>query len=59
MRLPGEREDSGAMATFYDTPDNKWEFCNLKGGELEIDETPIPKFALVPSRIAANALEEG
>ena len=47
------------MATFYDTPDNEWEFCNLEGGKLEIDETPIPKFALVPSRIAANALEEG
>ena len=47
------------MATFYDTPDNKWEFCNLKGGELEIDETPVPKFALVPSKIAVDALEEG
>jgi hypothetical protein len=47
------------MATFYDTPENEGEFCKLDGGELEIDETSVPKFALVPSKIAADALEEG
>ena len=59
VRLPTDRGDSGPMATFYDTPGNKGDFCNLGGGELEIDETPVPKFALVPSKIAANALEAG
>ena len=59
VRLPADPEDLGPIATFCDTSDNKGEFCNLKGCELEIDETPVPKFALVPSKIATDALEEG
>ena len=59
VRLPTDYDDSGPMATFYDTPGNEGDFCNLEGGELEIDETPVPKIALVPSKIAAGALEQG
>ena len=59
MRLPTDRKDSGPMATFYDTPDNEGDFCNLEGGELEINKMLMPKFALVSSEIAADALEEG
>ena len=47
------------MALFYDQLQNDGEFCRLKGGELKINKPPVPKFALVPSKIAADALEEG
>ena len=47
------------MALFYEQPENKGDFCNLEGGELELNDTLVPKFALVPSKIAANALEMG
>ena len=59
VRLPMDQEDSGQMATFYDQPENEGEFCSLDAGELEMNETTVPKLALVPSKIAADALEVG
>ena len=56
VRLPADREDSGPMATFCDTPDNEGKFCNLEGGELKIDETPVPKFALLFPSKGTNAV---
>ena len=44
------------MATFCDTPDNEGKFCNLEGGELKIDETPVPKFALLFPSKGTNAV---
>ena len=41
------------------TVKNEGEFCNLEGGELEVNKIAVPKFALVPSKIAAEALEIG
>ena len=54
-----DREDSGQMAVFYEHPENEGDFCNLEGGELEMNDTSMPKFALVPSKIVADALEVG
>ena len=59
VRLLLDQEDSGPMATFYDQPENEGEFCSLNAGELEMNETAVPKLALVPSKIAADALEVG
>ena len=57
VRLPLDREDLGQMAVFYEQPENEGDFCNLEGGELELNDTSVPKFALVPSKIAVDALE--
>ena len=59
VRLLSDREDSGQMAVFYDQPENERDFCNLEGGELELNDTWVPKFSLFPSTIAADALEVG
>ena len=45
------------MAIFFEQSQNEGEFCNLEGGELKINETSVPKFALVSSKTAADALE--
>ena len=47
------------MAVFYEHPENERDFCHLEKGELEMNNTSVPKFALVPSKIAADALEVG
>ena len=59
MRLPSDRGDLGQMVVFYDQPKHEGEFCSLKGGELELNNTSVPKCALVPSKIAADVLEIG
>ena len=59
VRLPVDREDSGPMATYYDQQENEGQFCPLEEGEVEANKTPVPKFTLVPAKIAADALEEG
>ena len=58
VRLGTDREDSGWMAMFYNEPANKGESCHLEGGGLEMDGTQVPKIALVPAKLAADALEE-
>ena len=40
-------------------PENEGEFSNLDAGDLDMNETSVPKLALVPSKIAADALEGG
>ena len=59
VRLPSDREDSGAMAVFYEQPENEGDFYHLEGGKLELNDTSVPNFALVPLKIAADALEVG
>ena len=59
VRLPAHQEDSGQMAVFYDQPENEGEFCNLEGDELVLNDTSVPKFTLVPLKIAVDALEVG
>ena len=59
VRLPADLEDSGRMAVYYDQRENEGQFCPLEEGDLEATETAVPKFALVPAKIAADALEEG
>ena len=59
VRLPLDQEDSGQMATFYDQPESKGQFCSLDTGELEMNETVVPKLALIPSKIAVDAFEVG
>ena len=59
VKLPSDQEDSGAIATFYDKSKNKEEFCYLEGAELDIEQTHVPKFCLVPAKIALDALEWG
>ena len=39
VRLPSDQEDSGQMAVFYDQQENEGDFCNLEGGELELNNT--------------------
>ena len=57
VRLPADQEDSVPMAVFFEQSQNEGEFCNLEGGKLKINETSVPKSALVSSKIAADALE--
>ena len=59
VRLSSDPEDSGQITVFYDQPENEGEFCNLEGGESELNDTSVPKCTLVPSKIAAGALEVG
>ena len=59
LKLSSNQEYSGPMATFYDNSANKGEFCNLEGNDVDIEQTFVPKFALVPSKIARDALELG
>ena len=57
VRLPADREDSGPMTLFYEQSKNEGEFCNLEGGELEVNKTLVSKFTIAPSKIAADTLE--
>ena len=57
VRLLSDQEDSGQMAVFYDQQENEGDFCNLEGGDLELNDTWVPKLVLVPSKIAVDALE--
>ena len=47
------------MATFYDDSTNEGNFCNLEGNALMPSNTWVPKFVLVRSKIAKDALELG
>ena len=59
VKLPSDPDDSGPMATYYDKRENEGEFCSLEGVDLDIEQTHVPKFCLVPAKIALDALELG
>ena len=59
MKLPTDQEGSGPMATFYDKSENEGKFCHLEDGDLDIEQTFVPKFCLIPAKIARDALELG
>ena len=47
------------MATFCDDSANEENFCNLEGNALMPSNAWVPKFALVSSKTAKDALELG
>jgi hypothetical protein len=55
VNLPTDKEDSGPVATHYDTTEG--ELFQLEDNQAEADSTWVPKLALMPAKIALDAME--
>ena len=55
VRLPRDKTDNGPLAQHAAA--HPREFCALDEGELDVDETSIPKLGLVPAAVAEEAAE--